>query len=117
MRRQVPFQHLHPARNKPDPHSPHFLVNGGRSECLTISEVKSKRVLFLLQGGLFLHPEFLTKCDFKMLIAAHSPQVLSQSRSKRVGISYATVLGSMGSYLALQFVRDFRKDIVPETAQ
>jgi hypothetical protein len=53
------------------------------------------RVLLLLWSGPPLHAEFLTKCDFKMMVAAHSAQVLSQFRGKSLGVSYGTILKPM----------------------
>jgi hypothetical protein len=62
---------------------------------MATGDIKSMRVLLLLWSGLLLQAEFLTKCDFKMMVAPHSAQVLSQFRGKSLGVSYGTILRPM----------------------
>ena len=62
---------------------------------MATGDIKSMRVLLLLWSGSPLHAEFLTKYDFKMMVAAHGPQVFSQSSGKSLGVSYGTILRPM----------------------
>jgi hypothetical protein len=50
--------------------------------------------------------EFLTDLDRKVMIVAHSPQVFGQFRSKGARVIDGAILGSMRSYLILQFFGD-----------